>query len=308
MVYTYPYVNGAGADITVDDVHHFLKTPSLVAKRIAKLANQRFLSDFLLRGRYNAEGGGISYLVDDGLYSDHEAESITPGGSYPLTQAGEGTPDVAKTEKDGQDAEIPDESIARLLMDPVNRTLMKVVNHMIKRVDGKNLAVIGSEVTATHSAGAAWTTAEQIIEDTLIASAKIDELDLGLNGTVMVLKPLQFAKVAAKFVKADLVAKGVDDIIASGVIPNVLGKTWATSNHVPFTDPFLVDADQLGGIGVEDLKSPGYTKVSGSLGIETKVWRPTDDDNDSYRVRVRRVGVAAVIEPRAGIRITGTNV
>lgn len=305
MVYKYPYVNHAGEDISVDDVHYFMKSPRLVAKRVAELAAQRFLSDYLLRGRFNAEGGGITYLIDDGLYSDHEAEAISPGGGYPLTTASEGTPETAVTEKEGQDAEVTDESIARMQMDPVNRTLNKVVNHMVKRVDGKNLAVIASEVTATHT-GAAWTSAEAIIEDVLIASAKVEALDLGLSPDVAVLKPLQFAKVAAKFVKADLVAKGVDQIIASGVIPNVLGKTWATSNHVPFNDPFLVDGDQLGGIGIENIKSPGYTKVSGSLGIETKVWRPTDDDRDQYRVRVRRVGLGVVIEPRAGIRITGT--
>lgn len=304
-MYTYPYVNGAGQDLTADDVHHFLKSPALIAKRVATLANQAFLSDYLLRGRYNADGGGISYLVDDELYSNDDPEAIAPGGSYPLTTAGEGVPEKALTEKDGQDTEVTDEAIARLLMDPVSRALLKLVNRMIKRVDGKNLAVISSEVTATHS-GAAWTSAEAIIEDVLTASAKIDELDLGLSGNVVVLKPLQFAKVAAKFIKADMIAGGLTNSVASGVIPNVLGKTWATSNHVPFSDPFVLDADQLGGIGVEDIKSPGYSKVSGTLGIETKVWRPTDDDKDQYRIRVRRVGVAAVIEPRAGIRITGT--
>lgn len=306
MVYKYPIVNVAGEDISVDDIHYFLKTPRLVAKRIAELSNQRFLSDFLLRGRYNAEGGGVSYIVDDGLYSDDEAEAITPGSSYPLTQASEGTPETETTEKDGRDAEILDESIARMLMDPVNRTLNKLVNHMVKRVDGKNLSKIASEVTATTAAGAAWTSAEQIIEDAMIAVSDMDDQDLGLSADAIVLKPRQFAKVAAKFVKADLTANGIDKIIATGVIPNTLGLTWATSNHVPFTDPFVLDTTALGGIGVEDIKSPGYTKVNGSLGIETKVWRPSDDDRDLYRLRVRRVGLAVIVEPRAGRRITGT--
>jgi hypothetical protein len=55
-----------------------------------------------------------------------------------------------------------------------------------------------------------------------------------------------------------MVANGLSSVLASGVIPDVLGKTWTTSNAVPFTDPFLLDATQLGGIGTEDLRSPGY--------------------------------------------------
>lgn len=309
MVYSYPFVNGAGQDVTVDAVHYFLKTPSLVAKRVATLAQQRFISDFLLQGRYNAEGGGISYLVDDGLFSDATAEVIAPGAEYPLTTASEGTPQSAPTEKDGQDSEIYDESIAHMLLDPVNRALAKMVNRMIKRVDAKNLSVISSLVTQTSAAGAAWTSADQIIEDVLGADAKLDALDLGLSGDVVALKPSQFAKVAAKFVKADMVANGLSSVLATGVVPDVLGKTWVTSNAVPFTDPLLLDATQLGGIGTEDLRSPGYMKVTGALGIETKVQRLVgSDDRDGYRVRVRRVGVAAVVEPRAGIRITGTGV
>lgn len=309
MVYTYPFVTGAGQDVTVDAVHHFLKTPSLVAKRVAELAKQRFISDYLLQGRYNAEGGGIAYLVDDGLYSNDEPEVIAPGGEYPLTTASEGTPQSTPSEKDGQDSEVYDESIARLLMDPVNRVLGKMVNRMVKRVDGKNLSAIASLVTQTSAAGAAWTSADQIIEDVLLSDAKLDALDLGLSGDVVVLKPLQYAKVAKHFVKAEMVANGLSSVLASGVIPDVLGKTWTTSNAVPFTDPFLLDATQLGGIGTEDLRSPGYVKVNGSLGVETKVQRLVgSDDRDGYRVRVRRVGLAAVIEPRAGIRITGTGI
>ena len=137
--------------------------------------------------------------------------------------------------------------------------------------------------------------------------AVFDVADVGLDANVVVLTPAQFAKVAAYFVKADMTANGITDALISGAIPNVLGKTWTTSKHVPFTDPLLLDASALGGIGLEDLGSPGYTRVSGTLGIESKVQRLVGaDDRDGYRLRVRRVGVAAVVEPRAGLRITGT--
>ena len=288
MAYIYPYVNGAGLDVTAADVHAFLKSPTMVARRVAELARQRFVSDFLLKGRYSAEGGAISWVVDDSLFSDDDPQVVAPGAEYPVTTAGEGKPDTARTEKEGQDTEITDEAIKRLLLDPVNRALAKMVNRTIRRVDSKALGIVGSEVTATHAATAAWTNGEIIVTDVLTADAKLDALDLGLAGDAVLLKPMQF----------------ITGAVASGVIPNVLGKTWVTSNNVPFNDPLLVDSEQLGGIATEALGSPGYTSVPDALGLESKVMRI--DDRDAYRPRVRRVGVAAVIEPRAGIRITGT--
>lgn len=305
-MYTYPFVEGAGLDITPADVHSFLKTPSLVARRVAELVRGRFISDFLLRGRYNVEGGAIRYLVDDGVYAKDDPEAIQAGAEYPLTTADEGSPQVAESEKEGRDSEVYDESIKRLLMNPVDRSLTKMVNSMIRHVDAKNLAHIASEVTATYSAGGTWTSPEQIIEDVLLADADFDDDDLGLNASVVVLTPTQFAKVASHFIKADLAANGLD-AVASGVIPNVLGRTWVTSKYVPFSDPFLLDPDALGGIGVEDLQSPDYVTADGTLGIEVKTQRLVgSDDRDGYRLRVRRVGMAAIIEPRAGVRITGT--
>ena len=303
-MYTYPYINGAGQDVAAGDVHAFLKRPSLVAQRVAELVRGRFIADFLLRGRYDATGGGVAFLVDDSVYSDDDAEIIAPGAEYPLTTVTAGEPSFAPSEKEGQDTLITDEAISRLLMDPVNRSLQRMVNRMVKRVDSKAMAVIGSQVTQTVAAGAAWTTGEQIIEDILVADATLDALDLGVEADVVVLTPLQFAKVAAHFIKVDMVANGLGDVISSGVIPSVLGKSWVTSSNVVGSDPLLVDSNLLGGIGSERLASPGYTRVPDALGIETKIIR--DEERDQYRPRVRRVGTAVVVEPRAGIAITGT--
>ncbi|MFT2628600.1 hypothetical protein, partial [Escherichia coli] len=72
---------------------------------------------------------------------------------------------------------------------PVERALRKLINSMVRRVDRKNLAVIGSQVTRTKAAGANWTTADQIIEDVLAADAVLDDDDLGIDGSVVVLNP-----------------------------------------------------------------------------------------------------------------------
>ena len=67
--------------------------------------------------------------------------------------------------------------------------------------------------------------------------------------------------------------------------------------------PLLVDRSELGGMADEPLVSPGYTS-GGVAGIQVKTMRR--DEVDGYRVRCRRLTVPIVLEPNAGVRITGT--
>ncbi|TKV62290.1 hypothetical protein FDO65_10080 [Nakamurella flava] len=123
------------------------------------------------------------------------------------------------------------------------------------------------------------------------------------------LTPVQYAKVVAALIKDGLLPReAANPVLSSGVIPDVLGLSWTRSAHSPTVNPLLVDREQLGGMADEDLQSPGYTSA-GPTGIEAKVSRlQGSDDRDGYRIRVRRVTVPVVVEPNAGIQITGTGV
>jgi hypothetical protein len=52
----------------------------------------------------------------------------------------------------------------------------------------------------------------------------------------------------------------------------------------------------------EDLGGPGYVNA-GALGVQGKSLR--DDDNDGYKLRMRRVTVPIVQEPASGFVLTG---
>ena len=54
---------------------------------------------------------------------------------------------------------VTDEAIKRLNRNPVDRAFSKLINQMVKKVDGVSLAAILSAVTATDSAAAVWSTA-----------------------------------------------------------------------------------------------------------------------------------------------------
>lgn len=306
MVYSYPASPlKVGSDLTSTEVHHLMKTPSLLRKRLGTILDHKFIADYLLAGRFTAEGGAILYETGEQIFPADAPEAIAPGGEYPKTVMTSGELAAARTQKRGQATDVTDEAISRLLINPVDRGLRKIANGMIRDVDGIALGVIASKVVQSEAATAAWTAASAIVDTVLTVKAKAEEAhpEEAFDYNVVVLKPTQFAKVAAALIKSDLVPRESQNFALSGVIPDYLGLTWVTSSHVPFTDPFLVDRDQLGGMADERISSPGYV---GYDGLEVKSIRK--DERDMYTVQARRITVPVVLEPNAGIRITGTGV
>lgn len=309
-MYTYPappvtVTQGGSAT----EVHHFMKTPSLIARRVATLADFSFISDFLLTGRYIAKGGAILYETGEEIFAADAPEAIAPGGEYPLTSMTGGELAAAKTVKWGRDSKVTDEAITRLLMNPVERAMRKQVNNMVRQVDGVALGVIASKVTQTFDTAAtgSWTTAKGIIHGALGAKAKLEEdmEEEGYDLNVIVLPPTQYAAVMAEFISSGLLPRESGNPLTGRAFPDILGLTWTTSNHMPFTDPILVDNERLGGMADEKIASPGYVQSPGtSAGVEVKSIR--DEDTDSYKVRARRVTVPVVIEPHAAVRLEGT--
>lgn len=317
--YTYPVApvkvtqNG-----TATEVHQFLATPSLIAKRVAELTREKFIADFLLTGRYVAQGGAILFENgDEVIYAADDPEAVAPGAEYPITTFGEGTISTARTQKFGLDAFVTDEAITRMLFNPAERAFVKLANSQIRRVDGAALGVIGSRVTATYAASGDWkptaATPDAAIEamlhvtnDVILAKATKEEELVGFeyNFDTVVLRPTQLAIVQAGFLASGLLSRdAASNAAVTGVIPNVMGLDWVTSTHVPFSDPFVLDRSQLGGMAEENIQSPGYAR-RGNTGVEAKSIR--DDENDRWRLRTRRATVPVVLDGKAGFRITGT--
>lgn len=302
--YTYPVAAPEGT-LTTAQIQLLLANPRVIAKRVQRLADQRFIADYLLTGRFQATGGGIFYETGEEIFANDDPEAIAPGGEYPLTVLSRGELAAAKTTKWGLDSKITDEAIKRLGINPVNRALARLANQTVKYIDSVAWGVISSKVTDTIAASAAWTSAAAIVDSLLQAQASEDDLALGLNRDTVVLTTTQYAKVLGIFVNAGVLPRENGNPVVNGSLPqNLLGFNWVTSPNITGSDPWLIDRDQLGGMADEDLGSPGYVRVAG-VGIETKSIR--GEDNDEWRVRARRVTVPVVLEPKAGVRITGTN-
>ena len=312
MSFTYPAAPATvGSDLTTIEIHHLLKTPTLLRKRMLDILDQKFIADYLLAGRFQAVGGSILYETGEEIMPADSAEPVAPGAEYPRTVLTSGELAAAKTVKWGLDTPVTDESIARLGMDPVNRALRKLANGNIRDVDSAALGVIASKVTQTVTVTAStgnvptgvWTASDDvIIEGILGVKAYLEEQNAGssFDYNTIVLKPTQFAKVAGKLLAGGLLPREQQNAVLTGVMQDYLGLTWVTSSHVSGSNPILVDREQLGGMADEQLGG-SYT---GMDGVEVKSIRK--EETDSYLLRARRVTVPVVLEPKAGAVISGT--
>lgn len=303
--YTYP---APAPSITADVVaiHRLLKNPTLIARRLRTLLEQRYVSDALLKGRFTAQGGAIMYESGESIFSGENPRAVAPGAEYPLVSLSAGPASVAKTTKWGQDTEIYDEAIARLNRNPVDRGLTKLANQNVKYVDSITMSAVSSAVTATANLGAALAsaTAEQILTAFLTARANIIALNEGYDPDTVVMDDISHAIVMAKFIAAGyLPREDRNNALMTGDFPEFEGLVWlATPNGIANT-ALIADTDQLGGMADEDLMSPGYSKVDG-VGVEVKTSRlEGGDDRDGYRLRARRVTVPVILEPAAARKI-----
>ncbi|KDA05558.1 hypothetical protein DC31_13880 [Microbacterium sp. CH12i] len=300
--YTYPVARPTGT-LSTEQIHLLLSNPALIARRVAELTDQRFISDYLLANRYTAEGGGIFYETGEQIFPADASESVGPNGEYPKTVLTTGELAAAKTDKRGLETDITDEKIKQAGQVTVNRALTKLVNGVVRDVDAIAMAVIASKVTDTF-ASSAWTTVANVVTALAAAKANREDLALGLDLDTVALSGAQWAKVMGLFASAGVLPReGNGNPLVNGSFPqNLLGYTWVTSPHIVGSDPMLVDRVQLGGMADEDLGSPDYVRA-GEFNVETYSNR---NKTDSYTVRARRVTVPVVLEPHAGLKITGT--
>ncbi len=300
LTYPVPQLHDT-SDLTKEQIHELLRNKASIARRVRTLADQRFIADALLTGRYKAVGGALLYENGDPIEIDDDPESVAPGGDYARSQAFEGDLAAAKTDKWGRDVPILDESIARRGINPVDRAINQLINRMVRFVDRAALGVIASKVTQTSAAVGNWTTATAIVESVELAKARAEESGEGHVLDTIVLKPSHYAKVMAVLADGNYLPREQNNPLTSGW-PQILDLTWLRSPHVPSNNPLILNTSELGGMADEDLGGPGYSK--GYAGIETKAIRK--DENDSWLLRARRVTVPVVTDATAGTTLTGT--
>ncbi|WP_425310627.1 hypothetical protein AADG42_18215 [Ammonicoccus fulvus] len=297
---TYPPAR-PGSELTPGQVHYLLKNPNLVTRRLADLLERKFLVDFLLAGRLQADGGAVvferGYPTVDGA-----PEVIAAGGEYPLALV-KADASYVETKKWGLASIVTDEAISRMQIDPVDRALTAIAAEILRTTDAVGLGIITSLVTGSLDVTSigAWTAADAIVRGVLTAKAEAEEADEGVNFDAIVLRPRAYAAVMAYLVAGDIFPReAAGNPLTNGSVPKFLGLDWVSSPYAA-ADPLLVDRDRLGAVAFEKLGG-GYT--TGTAGVEAKTYR--NEGTDAWTLQGRRVSAAVVLDPGAGLVLTGT--
>lgn len=303
---TYPPAAPTYSDPNVT-ASRFLQTPGFVSRRLATLADQRYVGSRLLPGREETSGGAVGYEQVESIFAGAAPEVVAPGSEYTMTTVADGPAGLAKVVKSGKDTLVTDEAIKRRNMDPVEKGLNKLANSVGAAIDAGVISLIASSITANRAASAAWNSATpKVLQDILRAVADIRGLNNGYEPNVLLVDDSTWAYMASDpTIAAAMAREDRSNSIYSGRFEMLAGLEVVHTSiaNMPGgvgTAAFVLDTRQLGFIATEDLGG-GYQQA-GDL-IQSKVMRV--DENDAWRLRARANFAPVVTDPGAGFKITG---
>lgn len=289
-------------------ISRFLNSPAAVARRLRTLAENRFVADTLLTGRYQVQGGSLLYEQTEGLFTNRPPEIVNPGAEYPRSAASPGTAAMASVFKWGQDVPVTDEHVGRYGRRAVDVAMTKIVNYLVKQVDTICLTAINTAVTGTAAAigGGNWSGASaDPLLDLMLAKAAIVSLDQGYDPDTVVMSDVAYARLIANSkIVSGLQRESDTSVTRQGNVLVIAGLRILPTNNLPAAATAMVlDSQMLGGIAYERIPSPEYTGDPAN-GVET-LTRRDPAANDQWILRGRRPVVPVVQEPGAGYKITG---
>jgi hypothetical protein len=328
-------------NLTTGDLYtisRYLNDPTMVLRALRTIADQIFVGNKVLTGQFFTESGAIIYEQIESIFADRVPQGVAPGAEYPLTSVSTGPAEIASVIKWGLDTPITDEAISRQNFDVVSRAFIKIVNSMVQQIDSVVMSAVVASITQTQSAGATtpggsaaatayWdgsgTNKPNILRDVLMGEQQIRELKQGYNVDTVLCDLGTYAlaisdpTLSLLLPREDAGSRGVSsqpvmEGLKTSLSTVLAGKTWLSTPNLPST-PYvaLLDSTVFGAMVDERLPAPGYvgSQTDGSVNddgrsmIQVKTIR--EDKKDKWDIRCRRITTPIVIEPLAGVEITG---
>ncbi len=335
-----PFPTGNLQSQDIYSISRYLNDPTMVLRALRTIADQIFIGNKVLTGQFFTTDGSIIYEQIESIFADGAPLSVAPGGEYPLSAVPTGPAQMANVIKWGLDTIIDDEAIARQNFDVVSRAFIKLVNSMVQQVDSVVMSAMVAAITQTQAAGALtpgglaaqtsyWdgsgaNTAPNILRDVQLAEQQMRALKQGYRPNTVVCDLTTFAIVNSSPQLAPLLprenfgAKGVTEMpvmagLEGALMTTLNGKLWLGTPNLP-SEPYcaVLDTTVFGAMVDERLPAPGYAGSQSPDGtvdddgrsmIQVKTMR--EDKQDRWRIRCRRTTTPIVIEPLAGVEITG---
>jgi hypothetical protein len=289
-------------------ISRFLQSPTQLSRALRSIMNLRFVSDQILTGRYKTSGGAILYELSEPILNTRAVTGVAPGSEYPADTTATGTAALAAVTKWGEKVFLSDERVKRSVYagNEIGRTLQKAVNSVVNKIEGVTTAVVGSAITQTSAASAAWSNSSAtIFRDVEKAAATVIDLNQGYTPDTILMSTSKYALMVSDDKIATLRRREATDNPIYGGDMETIGKfkvVYTSVGNLPSDDVWLFDSTQLGGMADETNADPGYTTIDRNIQVQTE----RVPGRDGWWMWARRLTVPIVQEPAAGIKITST--
>jgi hypothetical protein len=289
-------------------IHRLLQNPTYLQRRLRTIAELRFVADRILTQRLRSAGGAVAYETSEPIVNTRAIESVAPGAEYPRDTPADGVAALAKVSKWGQAVALTDEKLKRSVYmgDELNRTLRKVANTVIQKVDKLTTAAVGSAVTNVVAATAAWNAASPaLFRDVELGGAYIVDRNMGYVPNTVLMSTTKYAMLVTDPAIAALRRREDNSNPIYGGEIESLGKYQiiaTAASNLPSDDVWVFDRDALGGMADEVEVDPGYATMDNNLQYQNE----RIAKRDAWDIWARRITVPVVLEPAAAVKITGT--
>lgn len=290
------------------EIHQLLQSPARLRRRLRTVADNRFVADRLLTRRLRTSGGAVLYETGESIYNAREIEAVAPGGEYPRDTPSHGVANLAAVSKWGQAVFLSDEKLKRSVYmgQELDRALRKTVNTVIRHVDRLTTAAIASAVTATYAASTTWdATTANIYRDIERAAATVVDINEGFMPDMVLMSSDAYALMISDDRVSNLRRRETTRNPVYGAGIEQIGMytvVYTAAANLPTEDVWLFDSTELGGMADEANADPGYATSANGVQVQTDRVK----GRDGWDMWARRITVPVVLEPQAGVRITGT--
>lgn len=282
----------SGANITVSTM---LNQPTRINRYLQSLPLRGFISPLLFANPDGVSGGGVVYdqLTLNDLFSTRDVQTVEPGNEFPILNGDTPTPLWAGVEKDGGKFFVTDEARDRNDGGVIQREGRKLINTIIRKLDGKAVAALNAAMSANpgqvvsgHSWSAvvtggssqtnnsAWPAA-----DLAAAQALADSQELGVVFDTLILNPAQKATLSTVYGSA------LREVLDGYGITN-----YVASNRVTAGTAWLSEFQMVG--------EQRFEKA-----LETETWREQGTQRTWVQADVR--AVRYVSNPLSVVKLTG---
>lgn len=293
-------------------VAQFLKDPTLIRDAINDLTPDLFITESLFAGPVGAPGGAVKYRENVDKYVleaadivDNSADfAIDEGSRFHQVYQEEPNEVIARTRKYGVEGWVTFEEESRNDLPVMQRLTKRITNTMAKYFDKGTLNKLANDGNIYSQARANnWytTSTTTIVDDIMQAVDRVEDEDIA--GTVYNANTLVISKKTYNALRRNVALQSLfedpdnknssSDLRFGGNIANLAGLNVLVSRFMLDTTAFVLERGAIGTIADE---VPLTVKP-----VER------DEGREISIVRVKRLSVAVVTDPKAIVKITNIN-